>query len=94
MPLFASGKQEFFYFNYADQMKWTAYRSRSGNDSGVKAYAIMEESIAVKFASANYIYSYASCGKKHVEKMKELAQASRGLSTYIAVNHPRYESRE
>ncbi|NDK39484.1 hypothetical protein DT603_11585 [Pseudoxanthomonas gei] len=62
---------------------------RYGNlagDSGVVAYAITARSILVKFAGSDrlYEYSHASAGKAHVETMKRLAQAGRGLSTYIS----------
>ena len=55
-------------------------------DSGVLAYAITPTSIRVKFSGSDrvYVYSHASAGKAHVEEMKRLAQAGRGLSTYIS----------
>jgi len=61
------------------------YRNLAGN-SGVVAYAITPSSIRVKFAGADRIYEYShvSAGKAHVEEMKRLAQAGRGLSTYIS----------
>ena len=61
------------------------YRNLAG-DSGVVAYAITPSSISVKFVGADsiYEYSHASAGKAHVEEMKRLAQAGRGLSTYIS----------
>jgi hypothetical protein len=61
------------------------YGNLSG-ESGVVAYAIAPTSIRVKFAGSDrvYVYSHASAGKAHVETMKRLAQAGRGLSTYIS----------
>lgn len=61
----------------------TRYRNRGGN-SGVKAYEIGQNFIKIQFATGEtYLYDYANPGKEHVEKMKILAQAGKGLSTYI-----------
>lgn len=60
------------------------YRNRGGN-SGVKGYEIGEAFIKVQFANGDiYMYDYPSSGREHVEKMKILAQAGKGLSTYIS----------
>lgn len=61
------------------------YANLAGN-SGVAAYAITDHAIAVRFAHGHrvYEYSHASAGREHVETMKRLARAGRGLSTYIA----------
>lgn len=61
------------------------YANLAGN-SGVVAYAIGERSIRVRFAHSSrvYEYSHASAGREHVEAMKRLALAGRGLSTYVA----------
>lgn len=60
------------------------YRNLSGH-SGVVAYAIDEEAIRVKFRDgATYEYTHASAGPAHVEAMKKLAVAGRGLSSYIS----------
>jgi hypothetical protein len=65
-------------------MRMTPYLRLSG-DSGVLAYRIEAQAIRVKFADGKiYIYTYASTGRVHVERMKLLAQAGRGLSTYIS----------
>ena len=55
-------------------------------DSGVAAYAIAPASIRVKFSGSDrvYVYSHASAGQAHVEERKRLAQAGRGLSTYLS----------
>lgn len=64
------------------------YANLSGN-SGVVAYAIGKDFIEVKFADGwIYRYTHASAGPVHVEAMKKLALAGRGLSTYI-VRHVR-----
>lgn len=62
----------------------TSYKNLNGN-SGVTAYQIQEEGIYVRFQNdVTYYYSYAAPGKEHVEKMKELAEQGKGLSTYIS----------
>ncbi|WP_242111899.1 hypothetical protein [Luteimonas aquatica] len=61
------------------------YANLSGN-SGVAAYAFTPTSILVHFRDADrlYEYSHASAGRAKVERMKRLAEAGRGLSTYIS----------
>ena len=69
------------------------YRRLAG-ESGVLAYAVGAEAISVKFVDGKvYAYSHASCGRAHVEQMTLLAEAGRGLSTYISKYvRDRYES--
>ncbi len=61
------------------------YRNKSGS-SGVSAFAVGADYIAVRFVDSNriYKYSYRSAGKSKVEKMKRLAAAGEGLSTFIS----------
>jgi len=60
------------------------YRNRGGN-SGVKSYDMGDTFIKVTFADGEiYLYDYSNPGKNHVEKMKILARAGKGLSTYIS----------
>lgn len=60
------------------------YRNLEGH-SGVLAYDIRDTAIAVKFVGGDvYDYTYARPGRAHVEEMKRLALAGRGLSTYIS----------
>lgn len=60
------------------------YKNLEGH-SGVTAYETAAESITVEFNhEAIYLYTYKSAGKKVIEKMKRLAVAGRGLSTYIS----------
>ncbi len=60
------------------------YRNLAGH-SGVVAYDIGPEAIAVKFAGGEvYDYTYRATGRDRVEKMKALAGAGRGLATFIA----------
>lgn len=60
------------------------YKNRSG-DSGVYAYTIGADYIIVQFrtSATPYTYSYARAGARHVEAMKKLARAGKGLSSYI-----------
>ena len=69
----------------------TPYVSTSGKRSGVTAFEIGETFIDVMFHKNVYRYSYKSCDPFMVEKMKELALASKGLSTFIAQEKPAYE---
>ena len=60
------------------------YKNLEGN-SGVTGYETGSDTITVEFGhSTAYLYTYASAGKQAVEKMKELALAGKGLSTYIS----------
>lgn len=61
-----------------------SYKNLSGVSS-VSAYEIDDTSIKIKFKTTSkiYLYSYIKPGQKHVDKMKELAIAGRGLQTYI-----------
>jgi hypothetical protein len=70
------------------------YGNISG-DSGVRAFEIRPDSIAVQFASGvTYVYSVASAGAANIERMKTLARAGRGLSTFIATHvHDAYASK-
>lgn len=61
------------------------YMNLSGN-SGVISFSICANAIIIKFKDSEkrYFYTYAKPGKIHVERMKELALAGKGLSTYIS----------
>ena len=64
------------------------YLNRSG-DSGVSAYEIGDDFIAIRFRPSGdiYWYTHASVGARHLATMKALALKGRGLSTYIS-SHP------
>jgi hypothetical protein len=63
------------------------YRNLSG-DSGVEAYVIGDDCIAVRFRTGViYWYTEASVGSEHVAEMTRLARCGKGLSTYIST-HP------
>lgn len=60
------------------------YGNLSG-DSGVFAYEIGEDSIAVEFREGHiYLYTTASAGAANIGEMQRLARAGRGLSSFIA----------
>src|SRR4051812_35382250 len=60
------------------------YRNHNGH-SGVVAYAVMPEAIAVQFLDgAVYLYSHDCPGRRHVSRMKALARDGRGLRLYIS----------
>ena len=63
----------------------TPYANRSG-DSGVRAFAIIDDAIAVQFSDSDrvYVYTRQSAGARHLAKMKALAALGRGLSAYIS----------
>lgn len=61
------------------------YRSKSGKISGVIAYEIGDDYIKVKFPNQKiYKYPVSLNGQSTIDKMKSLAIASIGLSTFIA----------
>lgn len=61
---------------------------RYGNHSGhsdVVAYATSADGVVVEFNDGKlYFYSVEVPGRRHVERMKALAEAGAGLSTYIS----------
>ena len=60
------------------------YGNLSG-DSGVSHYSIGADFIAVQFQNSTvYIYDSSRPGTQHVAQMKVLADAGRGLGTYIS----------
>lgn len=59
--------------------------ANQGGDSPITRYWLLPEAVRVEFKGKGvYTYSHASAGAAHVERMKLLAMAGRGLSTYIA----------
>jgi hypothetical protein len=71
------------------------YLNRSGN-SGVTEYELGADFIRVRFRSGvTYTYGPVRPGQPHVDRMKALAVAGRGLGTYISQNvHDLYESKD
>jgi hypothetical protein len=63
------------------------YRNHSG-EAGVIAYEYGEDWIRLRFIrGSSYTYSAAHIGKANVIKMKKLADAGKGLTTFIN-RHP------
>jgi hypothetical protein len=62
---------------------------------GVIAYEVGPDSIDVEFTSGwVYHFSYANPGQLRVDRMKELAESGKGLSTFISKHvKNRFESR-
>lgn len=59
------------------------YRNLSGR-SGVRAYQLGLDAISVEFADGSvYLYTRASAGSAAIAHMQALAEAGRGLATYI-----------
>lgn len=60
------------------------YKKNNSGTSGVEFYEIENEDIVVQYVDGRiYRYTYASAGKENIEKMKQLAIAGVGLTTYI-----------
>jgi hypothetical protein len=60
------------------------YRNQGGN-SGVVAYALLPDAIAVQFADGRvYLYNHDCPGRRHVSRMRAIAREGQGLSTYIS----------
>jgi hypothetical protein len=58
-----------------------------GENSSVVAYESGSDYIKVKFNdSSMYLYNYQSTGVQNIETMKNLAEAGRGLSSFINTN--------
>ena len=56
----------------------------SNRDTGVIAYQNGVDHIAVQFKDGTvYLYTNKSAGQDSINKMKELAEAGAGLTTYI-----------
>lgn len=62
----------------------TTYKNRSG-DSGVIAYNPIEDGIEVQFRNGDtYVYTNTITGIEEIREMLRLAEAGKGLSTYIS----------
>jgi hypothetical protein len=60
------------------------YRNLDGH-SGVLRYETTPDSITLTFVDGGrYVYSHERPGRECVERMKALAEAGRGLSTWVA----------
>lgn len=67
-----------------------------GGDSGIVAYESGPDFIRVEFGDGGvYVYTHRSAGTHHLERMKVLAAAGRGLNTYLNKHvHKKYERNE
>ncbi|HVY98398.1 MAG TPA: hypothetical protein VHA35_02775 [Dongiaceae bacterium] len=64
-------------------MAMERYRDLGGN-AGIAAYEIQEEAIVIRFKDGGtYLYDGRKPGRHHVEAMKRLARAGRGLTAYV-----------
>jgi hypothetical protein len=68
------------------------YANLSG-ESPILNVELRPDAVVVEFRDKPpYVYSHASAGALHIERMKLLALAGRGLSTYISQHvHSLYE---
>jgi hypothetical protein len=58
--------------------------NKQGRPSGVSAYEIGNDSIKIRFVDGSiYLYNFKTTGKQNVERMKKLAEAGKGLATFI-----------
>lgn len=65
-------------------LPWQRYRTTRG-DSGVRAFALAADAIAVVFVNGSiYLYTDASAGRACITRMRDAALAGRGLSTLIS----------
>ena len=61
----------------------TDYRNEGGG-SGVAGYELGEDSISIQFTNGTrYLYTVVSCGKEALDTMKQLAEAGKGLNSFI-----------
>ena len=71
------------------------YVSTSGKAYGVDEFELGDDFIRVRFVKSPVVYKYSnkSAGSASIEIMKNLARRQNGLSTWIAQNHPGFESK-
>ncbi len=63
-----------------------AYKNVSG-DSKVARYHAAKDALTVRFTDHSvYLYTNQSVSPEEIAKMKSLAEAGKGLGTYIAAN--------
>ncbi|MEO6264564.1 MAG: hypothetical protein ABIO58_06370 [Luteimonas sp.] len=60
------------------------YQNQGGH-SGVAAYAVLPDALAVEFVDGKvYLYNHDCPGRRHVDRLKSLARDGCGLGTYIS----------
>jgi len=63
----------------------------TGSPTGIRGYEYGADYIVIYFTSgAQYVYNWISCGKCHVETMKELADSQGGLNSYVTRYKPEF----
>jgi hypothetical protein len=68
--------------------------SKTGVKSGVKGYDVGDDYIKIYFSSGSwYLYTYSSCGQKHLEAMKLKARMQSGLNTYANQHKPKFQDK-
>lgn len=64
------------------RITWHSYGRR--RNTGVHAYALLPNAIALRFSDGRvYLYDAHTPGRSQVETMQRLAQTGRGLTTYV-----------
>ncbi len=64
------------------RIAWQNYGA--GRETGVRAFALLPEAIALQFSDGRaYLYDAANPGRKEVAQMTELARRGSGLTTYV-----------
>ena len=60
------------------------YKSQNPN-AGITSYEVLDDAIILEFRDGKfrYLYNATKPGPKHVDAMKTLALAGKGLTTYI-----------
>lgn len=65
----------------------------TGKRSSIQSYEYGDDYITICFSNGSvYTYTIESCGEGHLSKMKHLADAQRGLNTYLTKFKPPYAS--
>ena len=66
----------------------------TGKRSSVQGYEYGDEYISISFSNGSvYTYTLESCGEGHLSAMKRLADAQRGLNTYLTKFKPPHASK-
>jgi hypothetical protein len=66
-------------------MNFETYKNK--DSSGVSSFSTGDDFIVVLFTDGEqYLYTYDSTGREHIDEMKRLANEGHGLATYINKN--------
>lgn len=70
------------------------YRNEGGK-SGVARYELGADSITIEYSSgATYLYTVESAGRETIDTMKQLAEAGKGLNSFIGMHARRKYSKK